>query len=101
MSKDEAMGLITTIFSIEKLSMTAKALLITLHCHTDSENKCWLSDYEISRLLKMKEKSIQKPLRELIQEKLVKRTYDNTRKRYLTPFGYEWDKPLEEAQTEL
>ncbi|HLE24226.1 MAG TPA: hypothetical protein VI935_01090 [Thermodesulfobacteriota bacterium] len=89
------MTLVTSILSLENISITAKMLLIVLHCNTDSEEKCWLSDYEIARLLAMHPKSIQKVLGELVRRKLIARVYDELRRRYIIPQGYEWETPLE------
>lgn len=95
--KDAAMGLISSVLSLQEPSIGAKMLLIVLHCHTDSEEKCWLSDYEIARLMGMHPKSISRQLKDLVQRGLVKRIYDESRQRYLIPQTYKWEAPLETA----
>jgi len=96
-----AMGLISTVLKLEEPSLSAKMLLIVLHCHTDSEDKTWLSDYEISRLMGMHEKSIQKLLRELLNRKLILRVYDGSRHRYIVPLAYKWETPLDPTTVEV
>jgi len=98
--RDTAMGLIASMLSLEELTATAKILLIVLHCYTDSEEKCWLSDYEIARLMGMHPKSIQKLLKELLKRKHINKIYDESRKRYLIPLAYTWEKPLDSVEVE-
>ena len=93
-----AVGLISTILSIEGITSSAKNVLLILHCYTDSEDKCWLSDYEIAKLAGLSSKSIQTPLALLTKAKLIRKTYDESRQRYIKPLAYEWETPLDPVE---